>query len=251
MVRMLVSKVRPGKGFSHLFHVVLVGLLPLLVYLFVRLEFYNVALAIILLSKWRMFAVRPRHWLAHVRTNAVDIIASLSFLTFMINSESMSMQLVWLIAYEVWVLYLKPGSTTLLIGLQALIGQFIGLVALFIAFEDVSLAVYVIGVSVVTYFCSRHFFAGFEEENASIYSWIWAFFGGSIAWLLGHWLLFYGPIAQPALLLSVIGYGLITLYYLDETDRLSALVRRQVLFVIVAVVIVMIVFSNWGDSVIK
>jgi hypothetical protein len=123
---MLVSKVRPGKGFSHLFHFVLVGLLPLLVYLFVRLEFYNVALAIILLSKWRMFAVRPRHWLAHVRTNAVDIIASLSFLTFMINSESMSMQLVWLVAYEVWVLYIKPGSTTLLIGFRRSLVNLLG-----------------------------------------------------------------------------------------------------------------------------
>lgn len=251
MVRVLVNKVRPGRGFSHLFHYVLVMLLPVLVYLFVRLDFNTIALLIILLSKWRMFAVRPRHWLAHVRTNAVDIIASLSFLTFMVNSNSMSMQLLWLVAYEIWVLYLKPGTTTLLVGLQALIAQFIGLTALFIAFQDVSISLYVIAVSAICYFCSRHFFTGFNEENASIYSWIWAFFGGSLAWLMGHWLLFYGPISQTAVFLSVIGYGLVTLYFLDETDRLSTLLRRQVLFVIIAVIIVMIAFSNWGDNVIK
>lgn len=248
---MLVDRIRPGKGFAHIFHYVLVGLLPVLVYLFVRLEFNTIALLVILLSKWRMFAVRPRHWLAHVRTNAVDIIASLSFLTFMINSGAMSTQLVWLVAFEIWVLYIKPGSTTLLVGLQALIAQFIGLTALFIALQDVSLGVFVFGVTAICYFCSRHFFTGFNEENAGIYSWIWAFFSGSIAWLLGHWLLFYGPIAQPAVYLSVIGYGLVTLYYLDETDRLSTLLRRQVLFVIIAVVVVMIAFSNWGDNVIK
>lgn len=251
MVRMLVNKVRPGRGFSHALHYLLVMLLPILVYLFVRLEFNTIALLIILLSKWRMFAVRPRHWLAHLRTNAVDIIASLSFLTFMVNSSSMSMQLLWLLAYEIWVLYVKPGISTFLVGLQALIAQFVGLTALFIAFQDVSIALYVVTVSAICYFTSRHFFTGFNEENASIYSWIWAFFGGALAWLLGHWLLFYGPISQPAVFLSVIGYGLVTLYFLDETDRLSTLLRRQVLFVIIAVIVVTIAFSNWGDNVIK
>jgi hypothetical protein len=97
----------------------------------------------------------------------------------------MSTQLVWLVAFEIWVLYIKPGSTTLLVGLQALIAQFIGLTALFIALQDVSLGVFVLGVTAICYFCSRHFFTGFNEENAGIYSWIWAFFSGSIARLLG------------------------------------------------------------------
>lgn len=251
MVKMLVEKIRPGRGFAHIFHLLLVGLLPVVVYLLVRLEFNTVALLAILLSKWRMFAINPRHWLAHIRTNAVDITASLSFLTFMIEAGSMSAQLVWLIIYELWVLWLKPASSSLLVGLQALIGQFVGLSALFIAFQDVPLYVFVVGVAAITYFSARHFFGGFEEENANLYSWIWCFFSTSLAWLLGHWLLFYGPIAQPAVLLSVIGYGLVTLYYLDETDRLSTLIQRQVLFVMIAVVVVIIAFSNWGDKVIR
>lgn len=248
---MIVEKIRPGRGFAPIFHFILVGMLPILVYLFVRLEFFSVALLIIFLSKWRMFAIKPRHWLAHIRTNAVDIIANLSFLTFMINSESMSMQLSWLLAYELWVLWLKPASTPLLIGLQALVGQFVGLTALYIAFQDVPLYVFVLGVALITYSSARHFFGGFEEEYSSLYSWIWCFFATGLSWLLGHWLLFYGVIAQPAVLLSVIGYGIITLYYLDETDRLSRLVQRQVLFVMIAVVVVILALSDWGDKVIK
>jgi hypothetical protein len=251
VVKVLVEKIRPGRGFAHFFHLILVGLLPIVVYLLVRLEFNTVALLVILLSKWRMFAINPRHWLAHIRTNGVDIIANLSFLTFMIEANSMSAQLVWLVVYELWVLWLKPGSGPLRVGLQALIGQFVGLTALFIAFQDVGLYVFVVGVAAITYLSSRHFFGGFEEEYANLYSWIWCFFSASLVWLLGHWLLFYGPIAQPAVLLSVIGYGLVSLYYLDETDRLSRIIQRQVLFVMTAVVVVIIAFSNWGDTVIK
>jgi Ca2+/Na+ antiporter len=67
-------------------------------------------------------------------------------------------------------------------------------------------------------------------------------------WILGHWLLFIGSVAQVAILLSVIGYGLAGLYYLDETDKLSRVVRRQILLVMFAMVLIIIVFSDWGDK---
>jgi hypothetical protein len=64
---------------------------------------------------------------------------------------------------------------------------------------------------------------------------------------LSHWLLFYGQLAQPTLLLAVIGYGVATLYYLDHDDRLSSAWRRQFVLMMVAVVVVVLTFSDWGD----
>lgn len=244
---MLPARLHPKRGFAHFFHIGFVALLPLLVFISVRLELYGVALAIILLSKWRIFAVRPHHWFPHLRTNAVDIIFSLSMLAFMASTHSMSIQLLWLVVFEVWVLYIKPGSSPLLVSLQALLAQLAGLAALFLAFTDVPLALYILGTSAILYYCARHFFGSFEEENYEIYSWQWTLFGACIVWVLGHWLLFYGALAQPALLLSIVGYGLATLYYLAETDKLSLVLRRQVIFVMLALVAVLIVFSDWGS----
>lgn len=252
MVKSVVRKVKPKHGYAHLFHLGLVAIIPPLAYLFVRLDIYTLALAVVLLGKWRMFAVSPRHWIAHIRTNAVDIIVSLSLLSFMIaSSESMLTQLMWLVVFEVWVLYLKPGTSTLLVGFQALASMLAGLTAMFIAFETAPTIVYVIGAATIAYFSARHFFNSYEETHGIQYSWLWAFFSGSLVWILSHWLLFYGPVAQPAVFLSVIGYGLAGLYYLHEHDKLTLMVRRQVVFVVIAVLFVMIAFSNWGDSVIK
>jgi hypothetical protein len=66
--------------------------------------------------------------------------------------------------------------------------------------------------------------------------------------VLGHWLLYYGFLAQPVLLLSLIGYGLATLYYLENNDKLSVLVRREIVLIMSAVIIVIILFSDWGDK---
>ena len=117
--------------------------------------------------------------------------------------------------------------------------------ALFVAFEDVLTSVYIVGAAAILYYSARHFFASFEEPNYQAYSATWTLFGASLTWILRHWLLFYGPVAQLAVLLSVIGYGLAILYYLAETDKLSKLVQRQVVFVIVAIVTVLLALSKW------
>ncbi len=242
------DKLRPSRGFAHFFHLSIVAVLPILVFVLVRLELVGVALAVILLSKWRIFAVRPRHWLAHLRTNAVDVIFSLSILVFMASSSAMSVQLLWVLAYEIWILYIKPGTRPILVSIQALLAQLTGLIAAFIAFEDVPLAVLIVSTAAILYFSARHIFGSFQEEHFNAYSLTWALFGASLVWVLGHWLLFYGPVAQVAVLLGVLGYGLAALYYLSETDKLSTLVQRQVIFVMFAVVAVVLVLSDWGNQ---
>lgn len=249
MVNVLPGKLRPTRGFAHFFHLGLIVILPILVFIFVRIDLFTVALAVILLSKWRIFAVRPRHWLAHFRTNAVDIIFSVSILAFMASTTSMSWQLIWFVTFEVWVLYIKPRSSPLMVSIQALLAQLFGLIALFfVTVEKIDLTIYIAATAAILYFCSRHFFASFDEKNFNAYSWTWALFGACLTWLLGHWLLFYGPIAQPAVILAVLGYGFAGLYYLSETDRLSKLVQRQLIFVMITVIGIILLLSNWGTS---
>lgn len=239
---------KPSGSYATLLHIVLTALLPLVAFLLVRLEFGWVAVLVTLLSKWRMFAVKARHWPANIRANAVDIFAGLSFVIFMVSTSVMSLQLLWAALYAVWLLIIKPQSTTLWIGIQALIAQMISLVAIYYFWSESSTTVLVMLTWGVTYLCARHFLTAFDEGMARATSYAWAFFAAGIAWLSSHWLIFYGPIAQPALLLSVLAYGLASMYYLEHTDRLTNNVRRQFVAVMFMVVIFLIVFSEWSDK---
>lgn len=195
-----------------------------------------------------MFAVRPRHWPANIRANSIDIIVGLSFVIFMAQAPTQAWQLVWLVCYEVWLLVIKPKSKMFWISIQAALGQFLGLTALYMLYGNSSLVFLVITSWAVCYLAARHFLSSFDEPFTSMLSHIWGYVAASLSWVLGHWLLYYGFLAQPVLILSLIGYSLATLYYLENNDKLSVLVRREILLIMSAVIIVIILFSDWGDK---
>src|ERR1700722_11517154 len=98
----LITKFKPASGLAHAFHVGLVAVLPLILYILVRVvraDFFQLALAIILLSKWRMFAVRRRYWPANIRANDIDIIVGVSAVIFMSQTSSSLWQLLWAVFY--------------------------------------------------------------------------------------------------------------------------------------------------------
>lgn len=243
-MRQLIAKIKPASGYSQFLHVGLNVLFPLLIFVLVRIEFIQLAVVLILLSKWRMFAVRPRFWFANVRANAVDIIVSLSFLLFMSSSESPFVQFTWAASYALWLAAIKPMSSTFMISLQAMLGLLFGLSAVFIGLSGVPLYGLVLGTGLVCYLSARHFFDSFDEPYARLLAYGWAYFGAALTWVLGHWLLFYGNglIAQPTLILVALGYCLAALYYLDHYDKLSRLVRVEIM-AITGVTVVAIVGS--------
>lgn len=247
-MRALTNKLKPAFGFSYYFHVLLKAMIPLLVLVFVRGHFEQVAIAVILLSKWRMFVVRPRYWATSIRSNAIDIIVGVAFTIFIAHTTSGPWQLLWAVLYGFWLIVLKPKSGVLAVSIQAFAGQSLGLMALFIGWPEAPLMGYVLTVWLITYLSARHFFTSFEEPYSSLYSTFWSYFSGALMWILGHWLLFYRDLAQPTLLLSVLGFSLAGIYYLDEKDRLSPLIRRQFIFIMVALIVVVLAFSDWGDK---
>lgn len=242
---------KPTRGISALLHYGLLLIFPLILFVLVRLEnFTALAFILIFLSKWRMFAVRPRFWPANFRANAIDIIVGVSVLTFMTQTASASWQFIWALAYAGWLIFLKPGSNVLYASMQAAVGFTAGLMAIYLAWGGKASYVLVLSTGLVCYLAARHFFDSFDEPYARFLSYIWGYFGAAMVWVLSHWLLFYGNVAQPTVLLISLGCGLATLYYLDHFDRLSAMMRRQFIFVIVAVIIVVLALSNWGNKIV-
>lgn len=252
-MRQVIAKLKPASGFGRIAHGLSLVLLALSLFVLVRVvrsDFIQLALAIVLLSKWRMFAVRPRYWPANLRANGVDILIGLSVIIFMIHTDSRLWQLTWTAAYGAWLIGLKPRSDTLSVSAQAALGQLTGMTALFLQWSSAPLYALVLAAGAIGYVAAHHFFDSFEEPYARLLAYCWGYFAAGLSWVLGHWLLFYGVFAQPVILISSLGYGFAALYYFDHFEKLTKLVRREFIFVMVAIVTVVLALANWGSKVI-
>jgi hypothetical protein len=247
-MRRLRTRIKPKRGVANILHIGLNILLPVLAFMLVRITFVPLAIALVICSKWRMFAVKPRYWLANIRSNAIDIIVGVSLITFMAHAPSQAWQVVWAATYAAWLIFIKPRSTAFWVSIQAMAGQLLGLTAIYMTWGRAPLLSLVVVTWGVCYLAGRHFFSSYDEPLTALLSQLWGYFGAALTWVLGHWLLYYGAMAQPVLFLSVIGFGLAILYYLETNDRLSVLVRRQIILIMTAVIFVLIIFSDWGDK---
>jgi hypothetical protein len=257
-MRPILLKLKPTSGFSSYLHRALVLVLPIGIYVLVSLNkqgFVQVALSIIVLSKWRMFAVKPRFWAANVRANAIDLMVGLSVVVFMTHSSSDPIRFGWAILYAVWLIVIKPASDILMVTTQAFIGQLCALMALYLAWASGPVYGLTLLTGLFCYLAARHFLEGFDEPYAKLLAYVWGYFGAALAWLTSHWLLFYphnssSGISLPTLLLSCLGYGFAGIYYFDHNNKLNKGLKQQLLFVMLAIVILILAFSDWGDKVV-
>lgn len=241
----LVARIKPVKGVSSLLHNGLLLVFPIILFVLVRLDFVPLAFILVALSKWRMFVVRPRFWLANIRSNAVDIMVGLSTLVYMTQTGSAAWQFFWAMLYAAWLIFLKPGSSVSYTSLQAGVGFITGLMALFIAWSGAPLYVLVSAAGLVCFLSARHFFDSFDEPYSRLLSYLWGYVGAALVWVLGHLLVVYpgeaGYVTQPMLFLLVVGLALASAYYLDHFDRLAGYFKRQLLFVGGGIVLLLLV----------
>lgn len=240
------DKIKPAAGLAPALHVLLRLALPLLVFILSSLSIgIWLPLLVVLVSKWRIFAVRTRFWPANLRANAIDIMFGVAIVIFMDGTDSVLVRLALAVVYAVWLLAIKPRSGILAISLQAGIGQLAALMALFAAWPDASHFALVLAVGFVCYLSARHFFDSYNEPYARMLSYLWGYFGAALMWVLSHLLIVYpkpdGIIAQPTIFLSVIGYTLAAIYYLEHFDRLSVTIRRELLYVCGGAVLILLI----------
>lgn len=249
-MRPLLDKIKPTKGVSSVVYMLFNILFPVLLCLLVRADLVTLAVVLLFISKWRMFAVRPRFWWPNIRTNAVDILVGLSAVAFMHLADTDLIALGFACIWATWLVFLKPRHSVFWVSVQAFLGMVVALLATFLIFKTAPLWVLVVIVASICFFSAHHFFHSFDEQYLRLLAYTWAYFGAALMWVLGHWLIFYGPIAQPTLILVTLGFGIGTLYYLDHYEKLSSLVRRQIIFIMAVTMLCIIVFSDWGDKIV-
>ena len=83
------------------------------------------ALALVVLSKWRIIAVRPRFWWANIQANLVDLTVGIGVVGLMYLPTSVFYFRVALaILYAIWLVVIKPMSKRWQVAMQSLIAIF-------------------------------------------------------------------------------------------------------------------------------
>lgn len=241
---------------SEVIYIGLNALLPLTVLALVRLfDPPYLAVLLVLLSKWRIFALRPRFWWANVKANLVDVLVGISAvgLLYLAGNEHLWLQILITILYCAWQVGLKPKSDMHGVMLQAGVAQFVSLLVLF-HFYRLPEAVVIMGCWLVGYVCARHMISNYEEPYIELMAALWGLFVMELGWLCYRWTIVYNlglPILIPqiALIMLVIGFCAARMYHADKHERLTMPLLRGTAIFGAALLLIILVFSPWDATV--
>lgn len=230
-------------------------LLPIAVLFLVRLDPPYLAFALIVLSKWRILALRPRFWWVNIKANLADIIVGLSAVGLIyLASSSFSLQVVLAVLYGVWLLVVKPRSNAHGILLQAGIMQFVGLVALFHYSVVLPELFVLLSCWLIGYTAARHVVSNYEEKYVELMASIWGLFVLEISWIMYRWTNVYNlglpiKIPQIALMMLVIGFCAARMYDFSKSQKLTKGMLRGTIVFGAALLAVILFFSSWDVTV--
>jgi hypothetical protein len=216
------------------------------------------AIVLVLLSKWRILAVRPRFWFAHVEANMVDIIVSISVVTLIYlagqstTKSGILVQIFLGVLYALWLLLLKPRNRRSYVAVQAAVAIFMGSFALAsISYEWPSSAV-VIVLWLIGYSSARHVLVSHSDDEIRFLSLLWAFVVAEIGWLSYHWTIAYtlpfgGGLKLPEVTLLLLGISFLAertyaSYMKHETVRLNDIILPMVL--VVGIIFILMTLFN-------
>lgn len=232
--------------------------LPLVLLLLV-LDFGSAwpALTLVMLSKWRVFALRPRFWWVNIKANFVDFLVGVGYVGLLyFSTGNLPVMLLLAIGYGIWLLYVKPRSDHGSVMLQAGIAQFLALTVLFnlSTAPGVNEFFIILGCFIIGYIVARHVVANYEEDRAEFIAYGWGLVVSQLGWLLYRWTNVYDvslpfKIPQIALLTLVISMAAAKLYAAAKAHRLNmSLVRSTAIFSAVLIAFILI-FARWDITI--
>lgn len=146
------------------------------------------ALLLVLLSKWRVLAVRPRYWWVNIQANLVDLIVGVSIVLLMYTpGASLFGQIALAAIYAIWLLVIKPMSGQWRVAFQSFVAILLGTMAVYSVTYALPAAVTVLGMWLIGYSAARHVLYRYEEDQISFLSLIWGFVFAELGWITYHW----------------------------------------------------------------
>ncbi len=228
---------------------------------------FLLAFAIVLLGKWRIFAVRPRFWFANIQANLVSIIVSISFVVLLYvaslgganSTQVLVVQSVLVILDIIWLLFIKPQSKRLYVVAQAGVALFLGITSIFYLSYDWIASVAVILVWLVGYATARHVLSTYDDESHTEFlSLVWGFMLAEISWLAYHWTIAYripfvSNMLLPQVSIIVLCVGFLTYksydsYYHHQKIRMND-IFLPLIFTTAIIGVLLLLFNGVSTSV--
>ncbi len=264
----LLKLVRKRSFLSELIYTVLNIALAVGVFLVVRYtEAVWFAIVLVILSKWRVFAVRPRFWWANLQSNMVDFIVSISIVmhlyTINVSATGETTKLLLMIGltlgYIGWLLYIKPRSKRKFMAIQAGLAIFLGMSALFTVSYNWPVSVVVIFAWLIGYSAARHILSTFDDETHGLFlGLVWGLITAEIAWVSYHWAIAYPLPIVPSLMLpqaalsitlvSFLAYKVYDSFYHHAKVRMSD-VLLPLLFTVSVLLVLLVLFNRVGTAI--
>ena len=214
-----------------------------------------IGLILVLISKWRVFAVNHRYWLLNLRSSLVDFIVGTSFvlLAFCAGTTWLPVHFLLMVGYSVWLILIKPRSSTTFAIVQALIAVLLGATtaSIFAALTDPVLLV--AAAFLLGYAASNHVLVQSGAENTNFLSLINGLIFAEIAWLSHSWLILYTLgttgicISQLAIILTVLAFAYFKVHaelQAHQGKLRFANVALPVLFSLLVIMVLVLGFSQ-------
>lgn len=168
----------------------------------------------IIISKWRVLAVRPRFWWQNILANTVDLIVGVSYVLLLYASTGViALQVALAVTYVVWLLFIKPRSKRGFVVLQAGTALFVGTTTLSMVAYGIDVFFFVLGMWAIGYVTARHVLIHYEFPITVFFSLVWGLLIAEIAWFSHSWLFAYElpgsgtlKLSQLALIVTLLGF---------------------------------------------
>jgi len=169
---------------------------------------------LVLLSKWRIFAVRARYLWLNLKSNLVDLIVGMSvvFLTYYAGAEFVPLDFILMGFYCVWLLFIKPRSSEVATMVQSLTAVFLGISAATIMTSSLNAILMVLLAFLVGYAASRHILVQSSDKDFTLTTLVCGLIFAEIAWLCHAWSIVYtfdaigANIPQSAIILTIFAF---------------------------------------------
>lgn len=217
------------------------------------------AFALVLLSKWRILAVRPRFWFKNFQSNLVDIIVGLGIVVFLYTAGgSLGIQIAIAVWYAIWLLFIKPRSKRSFVAFQAGAALFIGTNALFMISSEWPATAVVLTMWLIGFGTARHFLSHYTESDRVFFAMIWGIIVAELGWLNYHWAFAYNlpgnsgiDLSQTAIVIFVLGFlasrAYDSYYHNDATIRWSEIMLPTI-FSLGTILVILLFFNTLGTG---
>lgn len=225
------------------------------------------ALVLTVLSKWRVFAVRPRYWWVNFQSNLVDFMVSVGVVVHLnvindsalIGSHKLILMLALTVFYIGWLLYLKPRSSRKMIAAQAATSTILSISALFAISFTWPVSIVVLMMWLIGYTAARHVLNSYDNESHAIFlSLAWGFAIACIGWVAYHWTVAYAmpiftaiqipQVVITTALVSFLAYKTYDSHYHHQRVR-SNDVLLPLLLTISVIGVLLLMFNRVGSAI--